>query len=131
MKYQSPSHSENRYSTLSWHDSQTFPGVRYGIRRVSLAQRIELTGRARELTHRYEFLRAGDAADQLEASLADLLTRKLYIEWGLAEIRNLAIDGETATVEAMVEKGPESLSNEIVAAIQAELSLSEEERKNF
>jgi hypothetical protein len=131
MRSQSHSHNENRYSTVAWHDSHVMPGVRYGIRRISLAQRIELTSRARELTNRYEFLRAGDAADQLEASLADLLTRKLYLEWGLAEIRELTIDGQAATVEMVVEKAPEALSNEIVAAIQGELSLSEEERKNF
>jgi len=130
MKSQSPSHNQQRYSTVNWLESQALPGVRYGIRRISLAQRIELTSRARELTRRYEFLMAGDAGDQLEASLADLLTRRLYLEWGLAEIRDLTIDGQAATVEIVVEKGPESLSNEIVAAIQAELSLSEEERKN-
>jgi len=131
MKSPSALHNESHYLTINWHDSQTLPGVRYGIRRVSLAQRIELTGRARELTQRYEFLRSGDATDQLEASLADLLTRKLYLEWGLAGVCNLTIDGEAATVGTVVEKGPEALSNEIVAAIQAELSLSEEERKNF
>ena len=52
------------------------PGVHYAIRRVSLSQRIELTKRARELSLRHEFLKAGDAPDQLEASLADLLIRK-------------------------------------------------------
>lgn len=131
MKSQSHSPNQNVYSSIRWSESHVLPGVSYGIRKVSLAQRIELTNRARELTHRYEFLRAGDSADQLEASLADLLTRKLYLEWGLAEIRNLAIDGQPATVEMVAEGAPESLSNEIVAAIQAELSLSEEERKNF
>lgn len=131
MKSQSPSHNQTRYSTVNWLESRTFPGIRFGIRRISLAQRVELTSRARELAHRYEFLRAGDAADQLEAALSELLIRKLYIEWGLAEIRDLTIDGEVATVEMLVEKGPESLSNEIVSAIRAEISLSEEERKNF
>lgn len=131
MRSQSPSHNPHQYSTLSWHDSQVLPGVRYGIRRISLAQRIELASRARELMHRHEFLRAGDAADQLEASLADLLTRKLYVEWGLAEVGEFMIDGQAATPEMVIALGPESLSNEIVAAIQAELSLSEEERKNF
>ena len=131
MRSQSPSHNPNQYSTVTWHESQAVPGVQYGIRKVSLAQRIELTSRARELTQRYEFLRAGDAADQLEASLEDLLTRKLYLEWALAEIRDLTIDGQDATVDMIAEKAPEALSNEIVASIQAELSLSEEERKNF
>jgi hypothetical protein len=131
MRSQSPSPNPNHYSTVNWLESRALPGVRFCIRRISLAQRIELTSRARELTRRYEFLKAGDGADQLEASLADLLTRKLYVEWGLADIRDLTIDGQPATVELIVEKGPESLSNEIIAAIQAELSLSEEERKNF
>ncbi len=130
MRFQLPLHKGNRYTTVNWHESQVMPGVRYAVRRISLAQRIDLTSRARELTRRYEFLAAGDAAEQLEASLADLLTRRLYLEWGLDEIRDLTIDGEAATTEMLVEKGPESLSNEIVAAIQAELSLSEQERKN-
>lgn len=131
MRSPSPSHNQNQYSTVSWRESQVVPGVQYGIRKVSLAQRIELTSRARELTRRYEFLRAGDSADQLEASLADLLTRKLYLEWGLVEIRDLTIDGQDATVDMIAEKAPEALSSEIVASIQAELSLSEDERKNF
>ena len=131
MKSQSHSHEPGGYSTVNWLDSQVMPGVRYGVRRVSLAQRIELTSRARELTARYEFLKAGDAADQLEAAMADLLTRRLYLEWGLAEVHNLTIDGEVATPQMMGEKAPEALSNEIIAAIQAELALSEEERKNF
>lgn len=130
MRFQLPLHNQNRYSTVHWHESQVLPGVHYGIRKISLGQRFELTSRARELTRQHEFLRAGDAPDQLEASLADLLTRKLYLEWGLAGIRDLTIDGQAATTELLIEKGPESLSNEIVAAIQAELSLSEEERKN-
>ncbi len=119
-----------KHESLLWRESQALPGVRYAIRRVSLAQRIELTKSARELSGRYEFLKAGDAADQLEGSLADLLVRKMYLEWGLAEIKNLAIDGEGATVEMLVQRGPEALSDEIIGAIRGELGLSEEERKN-
>ncbi len=80
---------------------------------------------------RDEFLRAGDPADQLEAGLADLLVRRLYLEWGLAGIEGLHIDGEAATPETLIAAGPESLSEEIASSIQAELSLSDEERKNF
>jgi hypothetical protein len=130
MKSQSPSHNDTSYSTVAWQESQAVPGVRYAIRKVSLAQRIELTSRARELTRQYEFLKAGDTADQLEASLADLLARKLYLEWGLSEVSDLKIDGQPATSEMVIEKGPESLSNEILASIQAELGLSEDELKN-
>lgn len=130
MKFQLHSPKQVGYSSTDWRESEAFPGVKYCIRKISLAQRIELTSRARALASRYEFLRAGDAADQLEASLADLMTQKLYLEWGLAEIRDLRIDGEIATIEMAIERGPEALSNEMAAAIQAELTLSEEERKN-
>lgn len=131
MRSQSPSREANAYLTVRWHDSRSFPGVRFGIRRISLAQRIELTSRARELSHRHEFLRSGDTADQLEASLADMLTRKLYLEWGLLQVDSLTIDGELATPDLVIEKGPESLSDEILQAIQGELGLTEQERKNF
>jgi len=90
-----------------------------------------LTKRARELSIRYEFLKAGDASDQLEASLADLLVRKLYIEWGLTELTGLRVDREPATVALLIEKGPEALVDEIIAAIRGQLGLSEQERKNF
>ncbi len=130
MKFTSPLHKELGYSSVSWHESQALKGVRYAINRVSLAQRIELTKNVRELTLRHEFLKAGDTSDQLETTLSDLLVRRLYLEWGLAELRGLAIDGEPATVELLVQKGPETLSEEIITAIQAELGLSEQERKN-
>jgi len=90
-----------------------------------------LTKKARELSIRHEFLEAGDSADELEAALADLLVRKLYIEWGLVELTGLRVDEEPATVEALIEKGPEALADEIIAAIRGQLGLSEEERKNF
>jgi hypothetical protein len=118
------------YSSLLWHDSRTVPGVRFATRRVSLAQRIELTTKVRELAQRHEFLKAGGESDQLEASLADLLARKLYIEWGVSELEGLRIDGQTATTDLVIEKGPEELSDELIETVRGELSLSEEERKN-
>jgi hypothetical protein len=131
MKFPSRLRKESSYASVLWFESETVQGVRYGIRRVSLSQRIELTKRARELSIRHEFLKAGDASDQLEASLADLLVRKLYIEWGLAEVTGLRVDREPATVDVLIEKGPEALADEIIAAIRGQLGLSEEERKNF
>jgi hypothetical protein len=119
------------YASLSWHSSKRIEGVCFAIRRVSLAQRLELNKRVRELTLRHEFLKAGPATDQLEAAWADLLVRKLYVEWGLARLEGLSIDGETATLELLIEKGPEELVDEIVSVIQEEIGLSEEERKNF
>lgn len=125
------SHSRNaHYSSLVWQESKAAHGVRYATRRVSLQQRIELTSKVRELVLKHEFLKTGDAADQLEATLGELLVRKVYLEWGLHEIQGLTIDGEPGTVETLIEKGPEELTNEIINTIRAQLELSEEERKN-
>jgi len=104
--------------------------VSFAVRRPSLAQRIDLTGRVRELTLKYDFLKAGDASDQLEASLSELLVHKLYVEWGLAEIQGLKIDGNPADTLNLIERGPEELVHEIVTAIKAECGLTEDERKN-
>ena len=118
-------------SSVTWHASQVIPGVRFAIRRVSLQQRIELNRQLRELTLQYEFLKTGDASSQLEAAFSDLLVAKLYIEWGLSAIEGLLIDGRKATTASLVANGPEELTNEIVQRIQAESSLTDDERKNF
>jgi hypothetical protein len=119
------------YSSVTWVESHKVAGVRFAVRRTSLEQRIELTKKVRELALRYEFLRAGEPSDQLEASLADLLVRKLYIEWGLVALEGLRVDGEAATPVMLIESGPECLSDEVIDTIRAQLELSEEERKNF
>jgi hypothetical protein len=104
--------------------------VRFAVRKASLLQRIELTSRIKELTLHHEFLKAGDIPDQLDATMADLLVRRLYLEWGLSQISGLRIDGDPAGVESLIERGPEPFVEEILAAIKAELDLSEDERKN-
>ncbi len=130
MRFISRLHKCPNYESLTWHKSATVDGVRFATRRVSLGQRIELTRNVRELSLKYEFLKAGEPSDQVEASLSDLLVRKLYLDWGLAELSGLRIDGEPATVEKLIEKGPDTLSSEIVDRIKADFELSEEERKN-
>jgi hypothetical protein len=79
---------------------------------------------------RHEFLQAGETEDKLEASFGELLVRKLYLEWGLAELSGLTIDGGAVTTQELIERGPELLTDEITEAVQRELALSEEERKN-
>ena len=118
------------YSSVSWHASETMPGVRYAIRRVSLRQRIELTEKVRDLTMKYEFLMSGDASSQVEAALSDLLVTKLYLEWGLEKLEGLSIDGKPATAPLLIQSGPENLADEIVLQIQAESSLTDDEAKN-
>lgn len=129
--YSSPSPNSLGYLSIVWRESRAMPGVRFAIRRVSLGSRIELMRRIRELTLRYDFLKAGDTAEQLEASLSELLVRKLLLEWGLAEISGLTINDEPGTVTNLVENGPEAVSEEIAMAVRKELGLSDEERKNF
>ncbi|MFL6451368.1 MAG: hypothetical protein ACJ746_27380 [Bryobacteraceae bacterium] len=75
-------------------------------------------------------MRAGDALEQSQATLADLLARKVYLEWGIADLDGLTIDGSPASIQDLIERGPEGLCEEIANAIQSELNLSEEERKN-
>jgi hypothetical protein len=131
MKLTSLLHKDAAYSSVLWHSSKVLPGVRFAVRRISLGQRIELNRRVKELTIKYDFLRAGDATDQLEAALSDLLVAKLYLEWGLAEIEGLSVDGRKATPDLLIAHGPENLTDEIVQVIQAEGALTDDERKNF
>ncbi|MBV8812520.1 MAG: hypothetical protein JO033_27935 [Acidobacteriaceae bacterium] len=123
-------HEEANYESVTWRDSRSTPGVRFATRRVSLGRRIELNKNIRELMLRHEFLKAGETEDKLEASLGELLVRKLYLEWGLKEISGLKIDGEIATADQLIERGPEALTDEVIEAVQAELALSDDERKN-
>lgn len=124
------SHKATDYASVIWQESRSLEGVTFAVRRPSLAQRIELTGRVRELTLKHEFLKAGDAPDQIEAALSELLVHKLYVEWGLAQIKGLKIDGNPADTVMLIERGPEELIHEIVTAIKAECGLTEDERKN-
>jgi len=119
------------YRSNARYESAVLPGVTFAVRRPSLAQRISLTTRARDLTLKNEFLKAGDVSDQLAISLSDLLVRKLYLEWGLLEIDGLTVNGEAATSALLIEHGPEDLTEEILAAIKTESWLNEDERKNF
>lgn len=118
------------YNSAFWCSSVQYPGVRYAVRTVSLQARIELVQQTRELAMRHEFLRAGDAVEQLEASLGDLLVRQLYLRWGLLAVQGLAIEGRSATPASLVEFGPEILADEIVESIKGQLCLTETERKN-
>lgn len=122
---------EAGYSTVKWHQSTTTPEVRFAVRRISLGARIDLMKRIRELTLRNEFLKAGDAADRLEASLSEMLVQELLVNWGLTAITGLMIDGNAATRDDVVDKAPEDLADEIARAVWQEADLTEDERKNF
>ena len=99
--------------------------------RISVARRIELARRIRELGRKVEFLEAGqDPREKLEAAVLAAEIDRVYLEWGLEEIEGLAIDGEKATPAALIEKGSLELAKEVLSRIKHECGLSEDQRKN-
>ena len=130
MNFISRSPKPFEHTSHVWHESSSCRGVRFATRQVSLYGRIELTRMIQDLIFKNEFLRAGDALEQSQASLADLLARRVYLEWGIFQIEGLTIDGSPASIQDVIERGPEGLCDEMANTIQSELSLSEDERKN-
>jgi len=120
-----------RYDSTMALDARSVPGVRYTIQRMSFGRRMALSRRVRELSRRAEFLDAGpEANEKIEANILAQEIDAMYLQWGLAGIEELHIDGEPATAELLLEKGPEALAHEIVSAIKQQCGLSEGERKN-
>ena len=111
--------------------SEEHPGVEFVIARMTFGRRIELMRHVRDLATRLEYFEAGrDAKNGMEASLLGAEIDRLYIRWGLKEIRGLEIDGIPATAESLIERGPEELFLEVLAAVKVECGLTENERKN-
>ena len=117
-------------STLSV-QSSVLPGVTLTIRRVSVARRLELLRKVRELAARIEFHKAGaQLEDKLEASIASAEVESLYVVWGVSKVDGLLLDGSDATPESVVACGPEDLVREAATLVRSQLGLSEDERKN-
>jgi hypothetical protein len=111
--------------------SSVLPGVTLTVRRVSIARRLELLKKVRELAARMEFYKAGaQLDDKLEAGIASAEVESLYVVWGVTKIEGLTIDGVDATPEALVMHGPEDLVREAATLVRSQLGLSEDERKN-
>ena len=121
----------HEHTSGSWQEARSLSGVRYRIARLSLGRRIELARRIREIGRKVEFLAGGgDPREKLAAAVLAGEIERAYLEWGLLEVDGLAIDGEPASPESLIEKGPMELAAEIVERIKAECGLSESERKN-
>jgi hypothetical protein len=119
------------HESFAWFDAETHAGVRYRIARMSLGRRIGLARKIREAGRRLEFLEAGsDVREKLDAAVLQGEVDRAYVEWGLEAIEGLEIDGEAATPESLIEKGPANLAAEILGRIRSECGLSESERKN-
>jgi len=112
-------------------DSESVPGVRFVIHRISFGRRMELSTRVREISQKAGFLEAGNAVqEKIEAGILAQQIDAMYLDWGLVGVEGLTIDGEAATPAHVIEKGPEALAREIVSAIKGQCGLSEAERKN-
>ncbi len=112
-------------------ESKCSPGVRFTIGRMSFGRRLELTRRIWGLAGKAEYAANGEPAERLEAALLEGEIDRTYLEWGLVRIEGLDIDGQAATPDLLVTRGPEDLCREIVATIKSECGLTEDERKNL
>jgi hypothetical protein len=120
-----------QYESTKTIESRVLPGVRFTIARMSFGRRLDLTRRVRQAGERMEFHRAGESLlDKLDAAVAASEMDRLYLEWALARVEGLEVDGKAADAAAVIDAGPEGLCREIVAEIRRECALGEEERKN-
>lgn len=123
--------SKESYESVLAIRSKSMPAVTFAVKRVSFGRRMDLSRRARELSRKAEFLGAGSQlGEKIEAGILTQEIDAMYLAWGLVKIQGLTIDGETATADSLLEKGPEELTREVVDAIKAQCGLSEVERKN-
>jgi hypothetical protein len=123
--------ARDSYESVKMVRSKAMPTVTFVINRISFGRRMELSRRAREISRKAEFLEAGSKLEEkIEASILAQEIDAMYLAWGLVSIAGLTIDGEAATVERMLEKGPDEVTREIVGAIKEQCGLSEAERKN-
>jgi hypothetical protein len=107
------------------------PEVEFQVARMSFGRRLELMKNIRELAARIEFCEAGQTeGSRMEASLLAGQMDRLFLEWGVQSVTGLEIDGEAATVAALIDRGPEELVHEVLGIVKTECGLSESERKN-
>ena len=126
-----PEAKPGQYENAVWHASRTRPGVRYQVLRMSLLRRHRLLMELKDLAaeQRFHAVQEGVASELAAAELRGRIDEKA-IRAALVQIEGLSIGGEPATVESLLESGPEDLAYEIAEAIADESFLNEEERKN-
>ncbi|HUQ95643.1 MAG TPA: hypothetical protein VM120_28455 [Bryobacteraceae bacterium] len=119
------------YQSTVEYESRTCAGVKYTLRRVSLASRLELLQRVQHYVNKLDFLNAGNTTkESYEAAVVEKEIERAYLDWGLLGVNGLVIDNAAASAATLVEKGPEALTREILIALKQELGLKEDERKN-
>ena len=111
--------------------SVSHPGVEFVLGRMTFGRRIDLMRRIRDLAVRVEYFEAGrDAKNQMEASRLGAEIDAIYVEWGVEEIRGIEIDNEPLTPRLLIDRAPEALFLDALAAVKAGCGLNEAERKN-
>jgi hypothetical protein len=124
-------HEPDLYESVIMVRSKAIPAVTFAINRISFGRRMELSRRAREISKKAEFLEAGSQLEEkIEASILAQEVDAMYLAWGLVSIEGLMIDGEPATADRLLDRGPDELTREIVGAIKEQCGLSDVERKN-
>ena len=119
------------YSSSLARESKIAPDVTFVLARMSFGRRVELTRRIREIAQKVEFLQAGnEPREKIDAALLTFEIERMYVTWGVQEIRGLQVDGAAATPETLADAGPENLFREALAAVKAECGLTEAEQKN-
>ena len=119
------------YDSVDLVESAIAAGVSYLISKMSFSRRMDLMRRVRELARKAEFLEAGqDTGEMMDAVLLRAEIDRLYLTWGLREVRGLDLDGKPATPVSLADCGPEELFREAVALVRAATGLSAAERKN-
>ena len=92
------------YESILERESLTSPGVTFVLAKMSFGRRVELTRRLREIAQRVEFLEAGDAREKIDAALLTSEIDRLYMLWGLKEVRGLELDGGPGTPESLAAR---------------------------
>lgn len=120
------------YESVVELESEVRPGVRYQVSRMSFSRRLELMRRIQAKAAEAKFAAAAPDSpqDEADAALASAEIDLEYLRWGLAGVSGLSIDGEEATTEVLIERGPEELVSEALRLVLAATGLSEGERKN-
>ena len=119
------------YESVAVVASEIRAGVQYRVARMSFGRRVELMRRVRELSKRVEFLEAGGSgSERMDAGLLRAEIDRVYLLWGLMGVSGVTVDGAEASPEVLVERGPEEIFREALAAVRREAGLTDEERKN-
>lgn len=120
-----------QFESIAVRRSAVCEGVEFRLRRMSFRRRLDLMRAVRDLAKRLEFASAGESSvDRAEAAITAMEIDDVYLRWGLDSVEGLSIDGQVASPDDLIAKGPEALCREIAEAIRGECGLSDDERKN-